>query len=151
MRESIGTAFLYNIIIVFIVIVFAILAATLTYYKAYKVNTRIITSIEKFEGYNSLAVTEINNTLTTIGYMTKDTHKCPTEKNGGKLSGTDSKNYTGEKENKKFRYCVYYFEENEGHYGYGVMTYITIDIPIVNMFLQIPVYTRSNRIVKFNG
>lgn len=143
MKESIGSTFLYNIIIIFIAIVFAILAATLTYYKAYKVNTRIINSIEKFEGYNSLAINEIGNTLTSIGYLDKSDHKCPTTKNGGTLQN----------ENKKFRYCVYFFDNDgdERHYSYGVITYITLDIPIVNMFLQIPIYTESNRIFKFNG
>jgi len=141
MRESIGSTFLYNIIILFIVIVFAILGATLTYYKAFKVNTKIINSIEKYEGYNDLAVTEINNTLTTIGYMNKDTHKCPSTKNGGVL----------QTENGKFRYCVYYFDEGDNHYSYGVITYITLDIPIVNTFLQIPIYTKSNLIYEFNG
>lgn len=141
MKEGIGSIFLYNIIIVFIVIVFAILAATLTYYKAFKVNTKIINSIEKFEGYNDLAINEINNTLTSIGYMYKDDYKCPETKNGGTL----------QKENKQFRYCVYYFKESNRYYSYGVITYITFDIPMVNMFLQIPIYTRSNRIFRFNG
>ncbi|MBE6144780.1 MAG: hypothetical protein E7169_04325 [Firmicutes bacterium] len=144
MRESIGSTFLYNIIIIFIVIIFGILAATLTYYKAFKVNTRIITSIEKFEGYNSLAITEIQNTLTTVGYMFKEEHKCPSTKDGGVLQTED----------KKFRYCVYYFDsskEGTKYYSYGVITYITIDFPIVNLYLQIPIYTKSNRIYKFNG
>ena len=141
MKESIGSAFLYNIIIVFIVLVFAVLSATLMYYKAFKVNTRIINSIEKFEGYNDLAISEINNTLTTVGYMAKDNHQCPATKNGGTL----------QVENQKFRYCVYYFDENNRRYSYGVITYITLDIPIVNMFLQIPIYTKSNQIFEFNG
>lgn len=141
MRESIGSTFLYNIIIIFIMIVFAILAATLTYYKAFKVNTRIINSIEKFEGYNSLSISEINNTLQTIGYMTKNNHKCPSTKNGGQLQTED----------ENFRYCVYYFEENDRYYSYGVITYITIDIPVVNLFLQIPIYTKSSQIFRFNG
>lgn len=139
MRESIGSTFLYNMIIIFIVIVFAILAATLTYYKAFKVNTRIINSIEKFEGYNSLALTEIDNTLTTLGYMTKEDHRCPTKKNGGVLQTED----------KIFRYCVYYSSEGGNYYSYGVMTYVALDIPFVKMFLRVPIYTKSNRIYKF--
>lgn len=148
MKESLGSTFLYNIIIVFIVIVFAILAATLTYYKAYKVNTKIITSIEKFEGYNNLSSIEINNTLTSIGYMYRDDYICPDEKNGATLFELEDT-----PESKLFRYCVYYYPEDgdDRHYSYGVMTYMIIDIPVVNMFLQIPIYTRSNRIFRFNG
>ena len=144
MKESLGSTFLYNIIIVFLAIIFAILAATLTYYKAYKVNTRIINSIEKYEGYNALSIQEINNTLTSIGYMNKDDHKCPNTKNGAALATPES---------KQFRYCVYYHQKDKDdrHYSYGVMTYITLDIPIVSTFLQIPIYTRTNRIYRFNG
>lgn len=140
MRESIGSTFLYNMIIIFIVIVFAILAATLTYYKAFKVNTRIINSIEKFEGYNNLARTEIQNVLTGIGYTIKEQHTCPRQKNGGSL----------EPEDRKFRYCVYYFNESNKYYSYGVITYITLDIPLVNTYLHIPIYTKSNRIYRFS-
>ena len=75
MKEGIGSIFLYNIVIIFIVVVFAILAATLTYYKAFKVNTKIINSIEKFEGYNNLAIADIDNKLLTTGYLPKENHK----------------------------------------------------------------------------
>lgn len=142
MKESLGSTFTLNVIIIFITILFAVLAATLTYYKAFKVNTKIINSIEKFEGYNDLARNEIDNSLTTIGYAFKDNHKCPSEKNGGTL----------ETEDKKFRYCVYYFgEEDSSYYSYGVITYVTLDIPMVDTFLRIPVYTKSDRIYDFNG
>ena len=141
MKESIGSTFIINMVIVFIAIVFAILAAILTYYKAFKVNTRIINSIEKYEGYNSLALHEIDNTLTSIGYTLRTDQTCPSTKDGGVLQTED----------KKFRYCVYYFEENDRYYSYGVITYVTLDIPIVNMLLHVPIYTKSNRIFRFNG
>lgn len=142
MKESLGSTFTLNVIIIFITILFAVLAATLTYYKAFKVNTKIINSIEKFEGYNDLAREEIDNSLTSIGYAHKDNHKCPKEKNGGTLQTED----------KKFRYCVYYFgEEDSSYYSYGVITYVTLDIPMVDTFLRIPVYTKSDRIYDFNG
>ena len=144
MKESLGSTFLYNIIIVFIAIIFAILAATLTYYKAYKVNTRIINSIERYEGYNKLSIREIDNTLKTVGYTSKDDYKCPSKKNGADLATPES---------KQFRYCVYYYpkDKDDRHYSYAVMTYVTLDIPVVSMFLQIPIYTKSNRIYRFNG
>ncbi len=45
MREGIGSIALYNIIIVFITITFAILAGTLSYSEAFKANNRIINAI----------------------------------------------------------------------------------------------------------
>ena len=35
------------------------------------------------------------------------------------------------------------------YYSYGVVTYISFDIPIIGAFLKIPIYTESNRIFKF--
>lgn len=141
MKESLGSTFTLNLIIIFITILFAVLAGTLTYYKAFKVNTKIINAIEKFEGYNHLARREIDNSLTTIGYAFKDNHTCPSEKNGGTLQTED----------KKFRYCVYYFgEDDSSYYSYGVISYVTLDIPMVDTFLRIPVYIKSDRIYNFN-
>ena len=51
MKESIGSTFLYNIIFIFIIIVFGLIAATLNYYKGFKINTRILQSIQKNSGY----------------------------------------------------------------------------------------------------
>lgn len=68
MRESIGTSFTLNFIVLFIFLVFAFLAGTLSYYKAYRVNNYIINAIEKYEGYNDYSKAEIKKGLTTIGY-----------------------------------------------------------------------------------
>ena len=52
MRESIGTSFMLNFIVLFIFLVFAFLAGTFSYYKAYRVNNYIVNSLEIYEGYN---------------------------------------------------------------------------------------------------
>ena len=46
MRQSIGATATFNIIIIFIVIVFGLLIGTVNYYKAFKVNSRILDIIE---------------------------------------------------------------------------------------------------------
>ena len=66
MREGIGSVFLYNMIILFIIIVFGLISATISYYKAFKVNERILSTIEKFEGHNDLAKAEIDDYLISI-------------------------------------------------------------------------------------
>ena len=52
MRQAIGSVPMYNIIIIFIVITFGFLSATLSYMKAFKVNGRIAKALENYEGYN---------------------------------------------------------------------------------------------------
>ena len=83
MKEAIGSVPLYNFIIIFIVVTFAFLSATLSYMKAFKVNSNIAKQLERYEGYNTISVKEINDLLGTIGYRSTGAVKCP-KKNGVK-------------------------------------------------------------------
>ena len=142
MREGIGSTMLYNIVIVFMSIIFALILGTIVYYKAFKVNKVIISSLEKYEGYNVLAKKEIELDLKSIGYPSRETGDCPS-KNGVKASEPISKEY---------RYCIYYYD-NDGsneYYSYGVISYITFDFPFIeSSFFTFPIYTRSDRIYRF--
>lgn len=156
MREGIGSVFLYNIIILFVIIVFGLLSATISYYKAFKVNERILYIIDKFEGYNRPAIEEINQYLTSIGYTSHPDGQrlCPDEKDGGTLV-TDR--------NASHLYCVYYFEDDRGnnekdrlngdrepiYYNYALVSYIYADLPIVGAF-KLPIYTKGERIYNFS-
>lgn len=146
MRESMGSVFLYNIIFVFLAIVFSFLMGTLIYHKAFTLNSSIIASLEKFEGYNKYSIQEIDRHLTSIGYPSEKTRNCPQSKGGGTLSAPESKSYD---------YCIYLIDNdgtvgNTRYYSYGVITYISFDFPIISSLLKIPIYTQSNRIYKFN-
>lgn len=139
MREGMGSIFLYNMIIVFIVIIFAFLFGIVSYYKAYKVNTRIIDSLEKYEGYNDLSRKEITKILNTIGYTKDSKWSCP------------AKNKTNPQEyNKTHRYCVYYYD-NGSYYSYGVISYIIIELPIIGVDLNLPIYTKTRNLYKFSN
>ncbi|HPF82945.1 MAG TPA: hypothetical protein PLV83_02095 [Bacilli bacterium] len=145
MKESIASTYIYNILIIFMVIVFAFVMGTIIYYKSFKINKSILAIIEKYEGYNNLAKEEINTDLKSIGYALKSDGTCP-QKNGVSAVEPVSTDY---------KYCIYYFpnDTNNGsdkYYSYGVTTYITFDFPLFNLFLKIPIYTKSNRIFRFN-
>ena len=156
MRESIGSVFLYNIIIIFVIIVFGLLSATISYYKAFKVNERLLYSLDKFEGYNQFSKEEMENFLTSIGYTYNPDgqSECPAEKNGGTLIKTNGTHYL---------YCVYYFADDRGsqeqnrlngdrepiYYNYAVTSYIYVDLPIAGAF-KLPVYTKGERIYNFS-
>lgn len=160
MREGIGSVFLYNIIILFVIIVFGILSATISYYKAFKVNERILYSIDKFEGYNQLSRDEINEYLESIGYTTSNSNQreCAQERDQGRLIRDSNPHYL---------YCVYYYEDDRSttdnernkvtsdnrqqpiYYNYSVTSYIYVDLPIVGQF-KLPVYTKGERIYNFS-
>lgn len=140
MKEAIGSIPLYNFIIIFIVVTFGFLMATLTYYKAFKLNSKISYSLEKYEGYNSLAVAEIDKNLTAMGYRKSGAIECPIKSNT-----------TGQNSNTSFPICIYELPKKaNGYFTYGVMTYIYVDIPIVGATFKIPVYTETERIYEFS-
>lgn len=141
MREGIGSIFLYNIIIVFIVLIFAFLAGTMSYAKAFRVNSKIINTVEEFEGYNKLSDQEIERVLNNYGYRKTTTDKCP-NKNGMSVVAKLSNNY---------KYCLYYQEIDSKHIKYGVISYMYMDLPIIGELMQIPIYAETNSIYRFNG
>lgn len=142
MRESIGSTVLYNIIIVFLSIIFALILGTMVYYRTFKVNKQIIKIIEKYEGFNHLAKEEIELQLNSIGYLKKDLGACP--KKDGKIALTN---------NSVFPYCVYYFEKSGSkYYSYGVITYVVFDMPFIDgSVFKFPIYAKTDEIFNFAG
>lgn len=151
MRQAIGSTALYNIIIIFIVITFAFLTATLSYMKAFKLNGRIAKSLEKFEGYNILSANEIETTLSNLGYRVNDTGNasCSNRKHRGKnyVPITTVSTNIG---NTKYKYCVYEYPKENSYFIYGIVTYIYMDIPLIGGTFSLPVYSETERIYEFN-
>ena len=179
MRESIGTSFTLNFIVLFIFLVFAFLAGTLSYYKAYRVNNYIINAIEKYEGYNEYSKAEIQKGLTTIGYDGNVIVDCaPTRENSSAdyLHSIDAdlssyiadgqrvdNTYPNGDINKGIGYCVYlYWNDNSAlsagggiattdvYYRYGILTYMQMKFPVVETTIKIPIFSSTNRIYYFN-
>ncbi len=138
MKQGLGSIFMFNIIIVFIILVFAFLAATLSYSKAFRMNSRIMNAIEKYEGFNSLAKKDIEKNLNTIGYRKGGKKNCPSKGGTTLTNGSES-----------HKYCVYQFKVDKYHNSYGVLTYIDMKIPLINQSLEIPIYSKTNKIYRF--
>lgn len=145
MKKSLSGVMIFNIIIIFLLAVFALLTATFSYAKAYKVNTRIISSIERYEGYNSSALADINQYLGALGYIKGAKNNCPTTKVINGKTGTLMSN-----NNAQYYYCIYRFTEEQYYYSYSVTTYISIDLPMIKEF-KIGVTSKTNRIYNFNS
>lgn len=150
MRNGIGSVVLYNIIIIFIVITFGFLSASLSYMKAFKVNGKIANCLEKFEGYNWLSDREIAQVLNTIGYKTGSSD-CPTRvHNGTAYSALGTAGY------KRHEYCIYEYSDRHngdfknGYFTYGILTYINMDIPLLGGTFKLPVYSETETIFKFS-
>lgn len=160
MKQSIGTSFILNLVFTFLIILFAFLTATLSYYKAYKVNTRILQAIEKYEGYNGNAQVEINRILGGLGYNMGNSNNCKTYKGsdananvlirgGNNVPTNNILPYETHLEEEKYDYCVYLYNESDDYYSYGVVTYIHINFPIINQVAKVPIFTKTEKIYKF--
>ena len=137
MKESVSYTYLLNIIIIFILVAFMVLMATLSYTKAFRVNSKIINAIETCEGHNSCSTPEIERIINNYGYQNR-VSSCP-KKDG----------ITGQVKNG---YCLYEFnyDGDAKHYSYGVLTYMYIDIPVIGDLVKIPVFSRTDRIYYFS-
>ena len=145
MKEAIGGATMLNTIIIFIVLLFTFIFGTVLYYKAYKVNTRIADSLEKYEGYNRLALNEINKKLSIMSYAKSKNHNFDTndcETRHGVMAIND---FTPE-----YMYCIYEIDIDDNYYKYGVLTYIDFKDPIFGVEFKIPIYSETERIYHFN-
>ncbi len=162
MRQSIGTTFMLNFIILFIFLVFAFLAGTLSYYKAYRVNNAIVHAIERYEGYNSYSIAEIEDRLAGLAYETSIDGYCPSEWKTAEMYVNDYNNpgylTTLDDGRGRLGYCIYVYEEDNNfaayggglettdtYYTYGVLTYLQFQFPGLQYLLKIPIFSRTNR------
>ena len=137
MKQATGSIPMYTLIAVFLIIIFAFLAGIISYYKAFKMNSKVSSVIERCEGYNNCSINEINRLIKNYGYAVRDAN-CP-KKSGGTLQV----NRNG--------ICIYYFA-NDGsrdRYSYGVVTFMSMDLPVINQFLRLPIFSKTDRLYKF--
>ena len=69
MRESIAGAWLYSLILVFMVILVSFVSISINYNKAYKLKTSVVNIIEQNQGVNAYAVDTIARHLKNNGYI----------------------------------------------------------------------------------
>ena len=135
MKESISYTYLLNMMLVFIFVSFSVVMVTISYTKAYRINSKIADAIEDAEGYNEKSVNEINRLIRAFGYQQPNI-TCK-ERSTGVVVETDIKGI-----------CIYEID-SDNYYSYGITTYMLFDLPLVNM-LRIPVYNTTEKIYKFN-
>lgn len=151
MKEAISGTWLFQIVIVFILIFVGYLALSLNYSKSFRVKNEVLSIIEREEGMTSGTTTEygaiklISNYLIRSGYSTMG--KCPIDTDGDALwYGALSIDATSETNsdslfeqvtdaNKEYYYCVkkisgYFPKEPQVSY-YKVQFFFKFDLPVL--------------------
>ena len=75
MKESIGTTWIFQMVIIFILIFVSFLIVTLTYSKTFKTRNELINIIEKYEGVTEESLSIMNQYLRYNSYQAMK--KCP--------------------------------------------------------------------------
>ncbi len=105
MRQAIGSTWIMQLVIIFMLIFVAFLALTINYTKAFKIKNELVTMIEKYEGLSvgkNGSVALINNYLKYNNYTIKST--CEEGEWGAKSLDSEVLEYSESKE--KYYYCV---------------------------------------------
>lgn len=109
MREAIGTTWIFQLVIIFMLIFVAFLSLSLNYTKAFKIKNELLTTIEKFEGltFNESAnepgsVRIINNYLIYNNYRSMGA--CELGSFGSR--SLESTSLELAEEGRKYYYCV---------------------------------------------
>ena len=165
MNEALGGSGLFNIVIVIVSALVLLLVGFLAFSKAFKVKNHIVNFINEDKGYADK--TKIESDLYSVGYASVKGVGCEetgTENNPttyGKLlnkaknskSGCDGKvcsngcdcvdiflgDPTNEKKATNYDYCVYKYTMANGSYYYTVLTYVHMNIPLIDDFIHIPI------------
>lgn len=134
MKQSISYTYLLNMMLVFIVVSFCVIFAVMSYTKAYRINSKMASALEKAEGYNDLSKEEIKRLIKAFGYQ-QGSARC-SNRTGATLVSSEN------------GYCIYQYVDDD-YYYYGVTTFMVFDIPIANL-LKIPVYNTTEKIYNFS-
>lgn len=167
MKESISYSFLLNIIILFITVCAAIIMGIFSYYKAFRANSIITETIEKYEGYNCIAKEEIARKLGGIGYNTPFNVTCNNDGNC-ETDNAENGNYKVISYNLDFNNnhvhneemnSTYKCEDKNGinycttnkHYQYGVYTYMYVELPVVSNLIRLSFFSKTNPMYEFRN
>ena len=179
MKESISYTFILNIVIVFIFTCFAVVMGTLSYYKAFRANSIIAETIEKYEGFNCVSREEIARKLNNVGYETPFSVDC-NGKGDACIADNDFgyvvTSYNLDMPNEKIVYndesYLYYngdyyekeyypmnssYKCNENgcttnkHYQYGIYTYMYVEMPVISQLLRLSFFSKTNTMYEFRN
>jgi hypothetical protein len=136
MKESVGNAFIMTLVIIFITLIILFFTASFAYTKAFRVKSRIVNIIEKYNGYTVDAKLETENILSEIGYRVRHNEDGSCNTNG-RFTNATALTVAG---TTNYHYCVYKFDAGDKGSYYGVVTYMYFEIPLLGKTLSFPVY-----------
>lgn len=154
MRQAIGGAWLYSIVIVFMMFMIAYVSASLNYSRAYKVKTQVVNIIEEYQGITNDTTKKIAQIISANGYTT--TRNCSEviehgERYIGILNTTKTKANAGSAGEKPQHVCITRTKYQAPgslytDYYYDVSMFFKFNIPIFGDIFTFTVRGETNSI-----
>ena len=145
MREGMGTAFVFSMVIIMVGIILLLLVGSIGYSKAFKVNNRIVDIIEANDGYTAVAEGEVFEALSGIGYRVENIVTCPP------LDASYGSSYNVIRPTLNYDFCVYEHTDNVRGVYYTVLTYMYFDFPVIGDRLKLPIYNQTKTLNLIGG
>ncbi len=134
MRESIGSTWILQLVIVFMLIFVAFLALSINYTKAFKIKNELISIIEKYEGATTDeqgSISIINNYLVYQGYHTMSS--C--EEGSYGVKNLNSTSIDEAQAGTKYYYCIRKMDTSNYSFPdrayYEVEVFFQFNLPVV--------------------
>ncbi len=138
MRDAIGQVFVLQVILAFVILINGYMAYSVNYTRAFRVKNQIVDIIEQYEGpYNQEGLDKINS------YINQMTYEVP-----GRIIQAFEDDYGGSASCQN-GWCYIPHEVtiaggdgNMTGYYYSVVTFVNIDIPVVNNIIGLGNFLR---------
>ncbi|MFR5856374.1 MAG: hypothetical protein ACLUFU_01015 [Bacilli bacterium] len=142
MREVSGSTWVFQMMILFILIFACFLALILNYNKAYRVKNNMISIIETSEGITEKSLGLINNVLRGEGY--NNTGYCPVN-DGNWYGATDlTGNYEEAKDKTRYLFCFKRFKTSENDVYYEIKVFYEFTLPFLGPIGIFPISGRTD-------
>ena len=147
MKEAIANAGVFNLIIIFVIVLIMLFIGSLSYSRGFKAKNKVIEEIEKDQDFTASTQARVEEWLGNIGYRNITGYDTAADRCANSISGSNG-GYDGTLANTQgqFEYCVYEFDTCAGNSNsskcgkyYRVITYMYFDLPVLGGILKLPV------------
>jgi len=148
MREAIGGAYIFQIVVVFILLFTGFMSLSINYSRAFAVSTEIANIIERENGFNQNIEQTISEYLIDVGYKTKG--ECDEHDGEGINVGAGTSFGSG----TKYNYCINKVslsatcqtEECPVTAYYRIKVFYKLDLPILSMFFEFDIKNSTKKL-----
>ncbi len=145
MRQSIGSTWLIQLMILFILLFVGFIILTVNHSKVVRTKDEMINIVEKYEGLNSQSIQLLNYYLSSINYTIK--RSCPEGSGNYGAEDLTSDSLVSTSSGGKYYYCVSkHIGAKTTHY-YQLMLFYKFNLPVLGDFTTFDIIGSTNNII----